>query len=60
MIKIINEGRKEQFVADCWECGCVFEYGRIDMVRNISSQYVKCPWCGADVYVKPNKEGEQK
>ena len=46
--KIIKPG-KDEFEGHCSRCGCHFRY-TLDELKISPSNYVSCPYCGADYY----------
>ena len=58
MITIIKHG-KEHYRLECEECGCTFEYDKIDIKEYIENGEkvfkIRCPECGGPIKIK---EGE--
>jgi hypothetical protein len=49
------------FTMECERCECVFTYQRIDLVKHISVDYVRCPCCKDDIpHIKRKKYSEDE
>lgn len=54
MITVIKEGKTPVYEVECYECGSVLHYNRVD----VSLMHITCPICNCSISVNYSKAEE--